>query len=84
MLQKRRKVNPSLPDLIAYDLEQSGSVTVEIFRITGQKVLQSDLGQRTMGNHVETINLNGMDNGIYMIRMTAGDSIHTSRIRVVN
>ncbi|MCW8802133.1 MAG: T9SS type A sorting domain-containing protein, partial [Candidatus Bathyarchaeota archaeon] len=69
---------------IAYEMEQSGEVTVEIFNITGQKIMQSELGQKTNGTNVETISLEGIENGIYTIRMTAGDSMHTSKIKVAN
>jgi len=69
---------------IAYEMEQSGEVTVEIFNITGQKIMQSELGQKTNGTNVDTISLEGIENGIYTIRMTAGDSMHTSKIKVAN
>jgi hypothetical protein len=69
---------------ISYEMEQSGEVTVEIINITGQKMMQSELGQRTSGTHVETISLDGMENGVYMIRMTTGDSMYTSKIKIAN
>ena len=69
---------------ISYEMEQSGEVTVEIINITGQKMMQSELGQRTRGTHVETISLDGMENGVYMIRMTTGDSMYTSKIKIAN
>jgi len=69
---------------IAYEMEQFGEVTVEIINITGQKMMQSELGQRNSGTHVETISLDGMENGVYMIRMTAGDSMYTSKIKIAN
>jgi hypothetical protein len=67
---------------ISYDMENTGEVRVEIFSITGQKMMSRVLGQRNSGPQVETIDLNGLDNGIYMLRMMAGDATHTSRIKV--
>jgi len=69
---------------IAYEMEQSGEVTIEIFNINGQKMMHSELGQRTSGTHVETVRLEGIENGGYTMRMTADESRHTSKIKVAN
>jgi hypothetical protein len=68
---------------ISYSIEEPADISVEIFAVTGQKMLRRELGRRNAGDHTETMNMSSFENGIYILKMNNGSSVQTSRIKVV-
>jgi hypothetical protein len=68
---------------LAFSIENASEVDLEIISITGQTMLRKQLGIRSAGEHTETLNMDSFQDGIYMLKLNTGDSIHTSRIKVV-
>jgi hypothetical protein len=68
---------------VAFSVEESADISLEIISITGQRMLRSDLGRRYAGEHVETLNVSSLEDGIYMLRMNTGTDVQTTRIKVI-
>ncbi len=54
---------------ITYSLSSPGPVTLEVFNITGQKVLSIDRGFENEGIHTIRLNADGLSSGIYFYRI---------------
>jgi hypothetical protein len=68
---------------INFTLEESSDVEMTIIGVTGQTIMRRDFGSRNAGQHFETLNLESLREGIYMLKMNTGNSVHTERIKVV-
>ncbi len=68
---------------VNFTLEESGNVEMAIIGITGQTMLRRDFGSRNAGEHFETLNMESLQEGIYMLRMKTGNNVHTERIKVL-
>jgi hypothetical protein len=61
--------NPSTT--IQFDLKQASTVTLGIYNILGQKVLEENYGTMNAGRYNEAINLDAFASGVYFYRITA-------------
>ncbi len=73
---------------IDYQLPVAAPVMIELYNVTGQKVVTLTSGKKNAGWHQVTWNLHGgnghrLPNGIYMIRLTAGALKATGKIVVL-
>ena len=58
------------------------SVNMSLTDMTGRTVVELQNMQVVSGMNIQTINLTGLSNGIYLIKMVCGDKIHTGKISI--
>ena len=77
--------NPAATQVsIEYSLIESADLTIELFDILGQKVFESQQFETSGKLNKYTIDVTGMNEGIYFLSLNAGDSRVTKKIQVVN
>jgi hypothetical protein len=64
---------------IAFALEEATNVTVQIFNLSGQVVREISQNNMTAGNNNVKFDANDLPKGAYIIRLTAGEKIETSK-----
>jgi hypothetical protein len=67
---------------VNYGLETDQNVSVEIYNMIGNKILEKELGYKGARTHNEQINISGLSNGLYFLRITAGNSQITKKLKV--
>ena len=60
----------------------AGLVRVEICNVLGSKVYEKNLGQMESGLHVSALNLSGLSQGLYVIRLQCGNTVCTGKLAV--
>ena len=73
--------NP-VEDVAWVDLSLAGNeeVRLDVVNLIGQKVFAQDLGTMSAGNSRLPLDLAGLESGIYLVTLTAGDSVSTLRV----
>ena len=73
--------NP-VEDAAWIDLSLAGSeeVRIDVVNLLGQRVLAQDLGTMSAGNSRVQLDLNGVQSGIYLVTLTAGNAVSTLRV----
>ena len=73
--------NP-VEDVAWVDLSLAGNeeVRLDVVNLIGQKVFAQDLGTMSAGNTRLPLDLAGLESGIYLVTLTAGDSVSTLRV----
>jgi hypothetical protein len=69
---------------INYLLNSESDVQVSVFNVTGNLIRAIDLGTLREQAHNLTLNISDLRNGMYFVRIQAGNSVITRRIQVVN
>jgi hypothetical protein len=67
---------------VNYGLETDQNVSIEIYNMIGNKVFEQELGFKGASTHNEQINITGLSNGLYFLRITAGNSQITQKLKV--
>jgi len=67
---------------ISYELAKSEKVTLDIFDLTGRKVLSFDEGNKSVGIHSIDINLNSLSSGFYFYTLSTSDFTKTLKMIV--
>jgi hypothetical protein len=67
---------------VNFGLETDQNVSIEIFNMIGNKIMEEELGFRGARTHNEQINISGLSNGLYFLRITAGNSQITKKLKV--
>ena len=65
---------------IRYTLESSEVVQIELRDVMGKLLMQENLGNKTPGVQQQTISLEEMPAGIYMMSLKYGNNVHTTRV----
>ncbi|MEO0403695.1 MAG: T9SS type A sorting domain-containing protein, partial [Bacteroidota bacterium] len=65
---------------LKFTLPNASEVTYEVTDMLGKVVLSENLGTLAAGTATETLNLQGMEAGIYMVRVNAAGSVATMKI----
>ncbi len=66
--------NPSTT--IRFDLKQTSTVTLAVYNVLGQKVLEENYGTMNAGSYVKSMNMNRYSSGVYFYRIDAiGNSL---------
>jgi hypothetical protein len=60
----------------------AGNVSIEIYNTLGQRIALEQLGFRTAGANTHQINLNGMNNGVYFVKINNGLNSITQKLSV--
>jgi hypothetical protein len=73
--------NPmSTSAVIQYYLSEDSKVIIEIFNSTGQKIMQPVNDIQTKGNHSFQWNVDGLPEGVYFSRLSAGNQLMMQKI----
>ncbi len=76
--------NPFNPTTnISFNIPQSSNVTLEVFNITGQRVMTLVDGFRPAGEHLVTFDATNLASGIYIYRMIAGNSVQVRKMMLI-
>ena len=68
--------------IIKYELQNSASVSVSIYDITGKKVAEQNEGNQNAGKHNINFNAQNLSAGVYYYSLTAGKNT-TSVMKMV-
>ena len=72
--------NPFNPSTrIVYSMPRAGYVSLKVFDVLGKEVATLFDGIRQPGNYEVTFDGNGLANGVYLYRMTAGNFVDTKK-----
>lgn len=64
-------------------LAQKANVSIEVYSVTGQKVMEQAYGQYPAGMFKLDINASDLGSGLYIVKVKAGDQSSTARINVL-
>jgi hypothetical protein len=73
--------NPSTT--LCYDLDEPGTVLLEVFDLTGRRVALLADGPAPAGRHTAAFNAAGLASGVYMARLTAGGTVQHRKMLLV-
>ena len=76
-------VYPNPVENVAWvDLSLAGNeeVRLDVVNLLGQRVMSQDLGTMSAGNNRMQLDLGGVQSGIYLVTLTAGDTTTTLRV----
>ena len=65
---------------IQYSLKTTANVSLQIANLAGQRLFFTNIGQRGIGLNSETINIDNLAAGTYLVTIMLGDKIHTRQI----
>jgi hypothetical protein len=68
---------------VRFNVEEASSTNVEIINLLGKVVYNEELGQLNSGNQSKGINVSGLAEGIYLMRVSTPNSSLTSKIKIV-
>jgi hypothetical protein len=64
-------------------LAKKANVSVEIYSVTGQKVMEQSYGQFSAGKFQLKLNASDLNSGLYFVKVLAGDQSSTTKINVL-
>jgi hypothetical protein len=67
---------------VAFKLAKNANITMEVVNILGKKVMDVDAGYRTSGVQEQTINVEGLANGIYFLNININGVVQTVKFTV--
>ncbi len=65
-----------------FDLERSSQVSIDIYNLVGAQVYSSALGNKAAGMHSNTINIEGLKEGMYLLRITTNNFPLTKKFMI--
>lgn len=73
--------NPCTDELnISYTLDYQSDIKIMLFSNIGHKLKEVNLKNRSSGNHIHTLNLSGLAEGIYYYTIQSSDNIYLQKI----
>ena len=73
--------NPTRSEVkVSYQLKESKEVNLKLLNMQGGLVESIRPGKRPAGDHFHTLNLSHLPNGIYLLRLQAGDVVETAKV----
>ena len=73
--------NPSTQ--IQYTLPEATQVTIEVFNIVGQKVIELVNGQQSAGHHTTTFDASGLSSGVYLYKLTTPSYAESKKMLII-
>ncbi len=67
---------------LTYTLGRSGPVRLEVFDVTGRRVAVVVEAEQAAGPQSATLETAGLAGGLYLVRLTAGDEVRTTKLAV--
>jgi Secretion system C-terminal sorting domain len=64
---------------LAFSLDNSSNVTIQVFNLSGQLVQEINQTNVSAGQNVISFGVSSLSNGTYIVRLTAGDKVETSK-----
>ena len=61
----------------SYSLIESGNVKLDIINILGQSVISKSIGKQSVGNYSTELDMNGIKNGVYFLRLNTEGRVET-------
>ncbi len=74
----RSKVN------VNYSIESDEAVSIEIYNLLGNKLQEYSYGYQSAGSYSQQLNISDLSNGMYLLRILAGDEQVISKLKVQN
>lgn len=68
--------------IIGFNLTQNQLVSVEVFNTTGMKVTDLINQHFSAGSHTVQFNANSFNNGLYIVKLTAGKDVNVKKILI--
>lgn len=62
---------------------QKSNVSIEVYNITGQKVMEQDFGMKAAGMFKIDVDASVLGSGMYLVKVKAGEQASTARINVI-
>jgi PKD repeat protein len=66
--------------IISVDCNQAGNISIKMFDVTGRQVSVVFEGKTVAGSNIYTIPLDGLSEGMYMVRLYDGSSVVTRKL----
>ncbi|MCB0804219.1 MAG: DUF4397 domain-containing protein [Bacteroidales bacterium] len=77
--------NPASTELnIQYSVNENADVAIKLYDMLGSKVYEMNVGSQSNLLYDKTIDLSGLEQGMYFLNVIAGESKLTKKIQVVN
>ncbi|HYE59301.1 MAG TPA: T9SS type A sorting domain-containing protein, partial [Rhodothermales bacterium] len=65
---------------VRFRMAETGAVRLEVFDVLGRRVQERDFGVVAAGDHSLPLDGTGLGAGVYVVRVTAGDTVGTFRV----
>jgi hypothetical protein len=69
---------------VNYTIERDETVNVEIYNLLGNKLQEFNYGYQSAGSYSQQLNISNLANGMYLVRIQAGDEQVISKLKVQN
>ena len=69
---------------VNYSIERDEAVSVEIYNLLGNKLQEVNYGYQSAGSYSQQLNISNLANGMYLLRIQAGDEQVISKLKVQN
>jgi hypothetical protein len=69
---------------VNYTIERDETVSVEIYNLIGNKLQEFNYGYQSAGSYSQQLNISNLANGMYLVRIQAGDEQVISKLKVQN
>ena len=69
---------------LSFDLRSSSNVGYNIYDASGRAVSQIEMGYLPSGNHLINVDTSTLPSGLYIVKLTAGNTLSTAKIQVVD
>ncbi len=69
---------------ISYTIRTSTTVQLDVYDLLGRRVATLVDGVQTAGTHEVVFDTSGLPSGVYILRLTVGDHIATTKVSVVH
>ncbi|MBD3232684.1 MAG: T9SS type A sorting domain-containing protein [candidate division Zixibacteria bacterium] len=68
---------------ISYELQSPSEITLEVYNIAGQRLVELDSGAKGAGRHRMTWNADRYSTGVYFCKLTIGESRYIERMTLI-
>lgn len=76
--------NPAAENtVLEFSLAAKSKVTISIHDITGKQVYETNLLEYASGSHKVNLNLSGLENGFYVVRINSANETKSTRVSII-